>query len=137
MKLYTYWRSTYVINCSSGGLSDETRSMNVPRGLGFQVPFSERIRREADVMTQSVGAILDGHQAEAILQEGRADLVAVGRQALYDPYWAHHAAHSLGYDLRFGDWPIQHGPWLAKRAPLMEQLQFTDNNVRSLTGSGR
>jgi len=83
--------------------------MNVPCGLGFQVPFSERIRREADVMTQSVGAILDGHQAEAILQEGRADLVAVGRQALYDPYWAHHAAHSLGYDLRFGDWPIQHG----------------------------
>ena len=126
-----------VIDCSSGGLSDETRNMNVPRGLGFQVPFSERIRREADVMTQSVGVILDGHQAESILQEGRADLIAVGRQALYDPYWAHHAAHSLGYDLRFGDWPIQHGPWLAKRAPLMEQLQFTDNNVRSLTGSGR
>jgi 2,4-dienoyl-CoA reductase-like NADH-dependent reductase (Old Yellow Enzyme family) len=126
-----------VIDCSSGGLSDETRNMNVPRGLGFQVPFSERIRREADVTTQSVGVILDGHQAEAILQEGRADLVAVGRQALYDPYWAHHAAHSLGYDLRFGDWPIQHGPWLAKRAPLMEQLQFTDTNARSLTGSGR
>ncbi|WP_201832487.1 NADH:flavin oxidoreductase/NADH oxidase [Microvirga zambiensis] len=126
-----------VIDCSSGGLSEETRNANVPRGLGFQVPFSERIRREADVMTQSVGVILDGHQAEAILQEGRADLVAVGRQALYDPYWAHHAAHALGYDLRFGGWPIQHGPWLAKRAPLMEQLQFTDNNTRSLNGSGR
>jgi 2,4-dienoyl-CoA reductase-like NADH-dependent reductase (Old Yellow Enzyme family) len=126
-----------VIDCSSGGLSEETRNTNVPRGLGFQVPFSERIRQEAEVMTQSVGVILDGHQAEAILQEGRADLVAVGRQALYDPYWAHHAAHALGYDLRFGDWPVQHGPWLAKRAPLIEKLQFTDNNARSLTGSDR
>jgi 2,4-dienoyl-CoA reductase-like NADH-dependent reductase (Old Yellow Enzyme family) len=126
-----------VIDCSSGGLSDETRNMNVPRGLGFQVPFSERIRREADVMTQAVGVILDGLQAEAILQEGRADLIAVGRQALYDPYWAHHAAHALGHDLRFEDWPVQHGSWLAKRAPLMEQLQFTDNGAGRLTGSGR
>jgi 2,4-dienoyl-CoA reductase-like NADH-dependent reductase (Old Yellow Enzyme family) len=126
-----------VIDCSSGGLSDETRNMNVPRGLGFQVPFSERIRREADVKTQAVGVILDGHQAEAILQEGKADLIAIGRQALYDPYWPHHAAHALGYDSAFENWPIQHGPWLAKRAPLMEKLKFTDNSVKSLTGSGR
>jgi 2,4-dienoyl-CoA reductase-like NADH-dependent reductase (Old Yellow Enzyme family) len=126
-----------VIDCSSGGLSDETRNMNVPRGLGFQVPFSERIRREADVKTQAVGVILDGHQAEAILQEGKADLIAIGRQALYDPYWPHHAAHALGYDSAFENWPIQHGPWLAKRAPLMEKLKFTDNSVKSLTGSCR
>ena len=126
-----------VIDCSSGGLSDETRNMNVPRGLGFQVPFSERIRHEANVRTQAVGVILDGHQAEAILQGGAADLIAIGRQALYDPYWPHHAAHALGHDDGFEDWPIQHGPWLAKRAPLMEKLKFTDNSVRSLTGSGR
>jgi 2,4-dienoyl-CoA reductase-like NADH-dependent reductase (Old Yellow Enzyme family) len=126
-----------VIDCSSGGLSDETRNMNVPRGLGFQVPFSERIRRAADVKTQAVGVILDGHQAEAILQEGKADLIAIGRQALYDPYWPHHAAHALDYDSAFENWPIQHGPWLAKRAPLMEKLKFTDNSVKSLTGSGR
>jgi 2,4-dienoyl-CoA reductase-like NADH-dependent reductase (Old Yellow Enzyme family) len=126
-----------VIDCSSGGLSDETRNMNVPRGLGFQVPYAERIRREADVLTQAVGVILDGPQAEAILQEGRADLIAVGREALYDPYWPHHAAHDLGYDLRFDDWPIQHGPWLAKRAPLIEKLRSADNSARRLTGSGR
>jgi len=125
-----------VIDCSSGGLSDETRNMNVPRGLGFQVPFSERIRRDADVMTQAVGVILDGPQAESILRDGKADLIAIGRQALYDPYWPHHAAHALGHDHGFEDWPIQHGPWLAKRAPLMEKLKFTDNSVRSLTGSG-
>jgi 2,4-dienoyl-CoA reductase-like NADH-dependent reductase (Old Yellow Enzyme family) len=125
-----------VIDCSSGGLSDETRNMNVPRGLGFQVPFSERIRREANVRTQAVGVILDGHQAEAILQEGKADLIAIGRQALYDPYWPHHAAHALGYDSGFEHWPIQHGPWLAKRAPLMEKLKFIDNGVKSLSDSG-
>jgi tRNA-dihydrouridine synthase len=111
--------------------------MNVPRGPGFQVPFSERIRREADVKTQAVGVILDGRQAEAILREGKADLIAIGRQALYDPYWPHHAAHALGYDSAFENWPIQHGPWLAKRAPLIEKLKFTDNSVKSLTGSGR
>ncbi|MBA1158828.1 NADH:flavin oxidoreductase/NADH oxidase [Microvirga mediterraneensis] len=125
-----------VIDCSSGGLSDETRNMNVPRGLGFQVPFSERIRRDANVRTQAVGVILDGHQAEAILQDGKADLIAIGRQALYDPYWPHHAAHALGHGHGFEDWPVQHGPWLAKRAPLMEKLKFTDNSVRSLAGSG-
>jgi 2,4-dienoyl-CoA reductase-like NADH-dependent reductase (Old Yellow Enzyme family) len=125
-----------VIDCSSGGLSDETRNMNVPRGLGFQVPFSERIRREANIRTQAVGVILDGHQAEAILQEGKADLIAIGRQALYDPYWPHHAAHALGYDFGFEHWPIQHGPWLAKRAPLMEKLKFIDNGVKSPSGSG-
>ncbi len=125
-----------VIDCSSGGLSDETRNMNVPRGLGFQVPFSERIRREANVRTQAVGVILDGHLAEAILREGKADLIAIGRQALYDPYWPHHAAHALGYDSGFEHWPIQHGPWLAKRAPLMEKLKFTDNCAKSPIGSG-
>ncbi len=88
-------------------------------------------------MTQAVGVILDGPQAESILQEGRADLIAIGRQALYDPYWAHHAAHTLGYDLRFEDWPLQHGPWLAKCAPLMEKLRSTDHSARSLTGSGQ
>lgn len=126
-----------VIDCSSGGLSDETRNMNVPRGLGFQVPFSERIRREAEVMTQAVGVILDGPQAESILEEGGADLIAVGRQALYDPYWAHHAAHALGYDLGFEGWPVQHGPWLAKRAPLMEKLKHRDGALESLTGVRR
>ncbi len=125
-----------VIDCSSGGLTDETRNMNVPRGLGFQVPFSERIRREAQVMTQAVGVILDGPQAEAILQEGQADLIAVGRQALYDPYWAHHAAHALGYDPRFEEWPVRHGAWLAKRAPLMEKLNLTDNSARGRSGPG-
>jgi len=106
-----------IIDCSSGGLSEETRALPVPRGLGFQVPFSERIRNEANVATQAVGMIVDAEQAEAVLAEGKADLIALGREALFDPYWAHHAALALGADPDFRRWPERHGVWLAKRAP--------------------
>ncbi|MBV7456065.1 NADH:flavin oxidoreductase/NADH oxidase [Acidovorax sp. sif1233] len=106
-----------VIDCSSGGLTEETRALPVPRGLGFQVPFSERIRHGANVPTQAVGMIVDAVQAEAVLQEGKADLIALGREALFDPYWAHHAAGALGMDSNYQRWPIRHGIWLAKRAP--------------------
>src|SRR5690606_30122876 len=61
-----------VIDCSSGGLTEETRALPVPRGLGFQVPFSARIRSEARVKTQAVGMIVDAEQAETILAEGKA-----------------------------------------------------------------
>lgn len=110
-------RGVDVIDCSSGGLTEETRALPVPRGLGFQVPFADRIRREAGVKTQAVGMIVDAAQAERILAEGRADLVALGREALLDPYWAHHAAQALGADPQFALWPRRHGVWLAKRAP--------------------
>jgi len=106
-----------VIDCSSGGLTEETRALPVPRGLGFQVPFSERIRQDANVRTQAVGMIVDAGQAEAVLQEGKADLIALGREALFDPYWAHHAATTLGVDPKYQRWPVRHGVWLAKRAP--------------------
>ncbi|MEJ8849867.1 NADH:flavin oxidoreductase/NADH oxidase [Variovorax rhizosphaerae] len=106
-----------VIDCSSGGLTEETRALPVPRGLGFQVPFSERIRQEAQVRTQAVGMIVDAHQADAVLREGKADLIALGREALFDPYWPHHAALTLGVDPAYKRWPERHGVWLAKRAP--------------------
>jgi 2,4-dienoyl-CoA reductase-like NADH-dependent reductase (Old Yellow Enzyme family) len=106
-----------VIDCSSGGLTEETRALPVPRGLGFQVPFSERIRQEAQIKTQAVGMIVEARQAEAVLVEGKADLIALGREALFDPYWPHHAATTLGVDPGYERWPVRHGVWLAKRAP--------------------
>jgi 2,4-dienoyl-CoA reductase-like NADH-dependent reductase (Old Yellow Enzyme family) len=74
------------------------------------------VRREAAMNTMAVGLILDGPQAEAILQAGDADLVAIGRQALYDPFFAVHAAQALGCDADFALWPENHGWWLDKRA---------------------
>jgi 2,4-dienoyl-CoA reductase-like NADH-dependent reductase (Old Yellow Enzyme family) len=64
----------------------------------------------------AVGLILDGAQAEQILRDGDADLIAIGRQALYDPFWALHAAEALGCDPGFAMWPDEYGWWLAKRS---------------------
>ena len=122
---------TDVIDCSSGGLTEETRALPVPRGLGFQVPFSERIRHDAEVPTQAVGLIVDAHQAEEVLSSGKADLIALGREALFDPYWAHHAAITLGADPTFERWPVRHGVWLAKRAPSLRKLRAEAARVAS------
>jgi 2,4-dienoyl-CoA reductase-like NADH-dependent reductase (Old Yellow Enzyme family) len=111
-----------VIDCSSGGISGPVTSAMVPRELGFQVPYAAAVRREAGVATQAVGLILDGPQAEAILQSGAADLVAVAREALVDPFWAHHAARALGVDADFGGWPEQYGWWLKRRAKLLAAI---------------
>lgn len=119
-----------VIDCSSGGLTEQTRALPVPRGLGFQVPFARRIRSEAQIATQAIGMIVDAHQAEAILQDGSADLVAIGREALRDPYWPLHAQEALQPDVAYRDWPLRHGVWLAKRQPaLAAALAASDPDV--------
>lgn len=110
-----------VVDCSSGGLTEETKALPVPRGLGFQVPFAERIRSEAEVLTQAVGMIVEPQQAEDILQAGQADLIALGREALFDPYWALHARDELAPDARYSQWPLRHGIWLDKRLPGMRR----------------
>jgi len=70
---------------------------------------------------------MDAAQAEAILQEGSADLVAIGREALADPYWPLHAQAALAPDVQFEAWPLPHGVWLAKRWPaLQEALKHPD-----------
>ncbi|WP_338665309.1 NADH:flavin oxidoreductase/NADH oxidase [Pararoseomonas sp. SCSIO 73927] len=108
-----------VIDVSSGGLTEETRRITVPRGPGFQTGFAEAIRRGAGITTQAVGVILDGPQAEAILRAGQADLIAVAREALRDPYWPRRAAEQLGVEDDYADWPERHGVWLAKREQQM------------------
>lgn len=110
-----------VIDCSSGGMTGvSATAAAVPRHPGFQVPFAGRIRREAGIATMAVGLILDGRQAEAILRDGEADLVAVGREALADPNWPLHARQQL-CDGRFNGWPEQSGWWLARRARTLDR----------------
>lgn len=117
-----------VVDCSSGGLTEETRALPVPRGLGFQVPFAERLRNESGVKTQAVGMIVDAAQAEDILKRGQADLIAIGREALHDPYWPHHAAATLDADPAYAQWPVRHGVWLAKRAPGLARARAEQPN---------
>ena len=111
-----------VIDCSSGGLSEETRRSNVPRGFGFQVPFADRVRAEVDIPTQAVGLITSPEQAEAIVAEGRADLVAIGRAALENPYWPALARRHLTGEPEHTLWHERHGAWLDKREPVLRKL---------------
>jgi 2,4-dienoyl-CoA reductase-like NADH-dependent reductase (Old Yellow Enzyme family) len=108
-------RGVDVVDCSSGGIAGSATALQVSRSLGFQVPFAERVRNEADIRTMAVGIILEAEQAETILREGQADLIAVGRQSQFNPNIAHHWAHELGINTRFEDWSPEFGWWLEKR----------------------
>jgi 2,4-dienoyl-CoA reductase-like NADH-dependent reductase (Old Yellow Enzyme family) len=117
-------RGIDVIDCSSGSLHDSsTANVRLKRGFGFQVPFAERVRRETGLMTMAVGLIVDPRQAEAILREGRADIVAIGREALADPQWPLRAEAELTASEAFGSWPVQHGWWLERRARILAQMR--------------
>jgi len=104
-----------VVDCSSGGLTGSATAAPIPRSPGFQVPFASAVRKQGGVKSMAVGLILDGPQAEAILQAGDADIIAVGREALYQPFWPLHAAQALGCDPDFGMWNPEVGWWLEKR----------------------
>jgi len=122
-------RGVDVVDCSSGGIAGAATAAQVPRALGFQVPFAERVRKEADVTTMAVGIILEAEQAEAILQSGQADLIAIGRQSQYNPNIAHHWAHELGINRRFEDWSPEFGWWLEKRIRTMEGFATPTGSV--------
>ncbi len=77
-----------LIDCSSGGAS---RQAQIPVGPSYQTPLAERIRRDAGIATGAVGLITEPAQADAIIAEGRADLVLLGRELLRDPHWPHRA----------------------------------------------
>jgi 2,4-dienoyl-CoA reductase-like NADH-dependent reductase (Old Yellow Enzyme family) len=103
-----------VIDCSSGGFSQS--AIPAPEPL-YQVPFAERIRREAGIKTMAIGLITAAAEANAIIGENRADLVALAREALVDPQWPLHARKTLADDpLDFDLWPIQSGHDLKRRA---------------------
>ena len=82
-----------VIDCSSGG---SLEMADIPMGPGYQTPFAERIRREANVATAAVGLITAPAQADQIIRNEQADLVLLAREMLRDPYSPLHAAQELG-----------------------------------------
>ncbi len=106
-----------IIDCSTGGIANYTHvATSSTVGYGYQVPHAERIRREAGIMTMAVGHIIHADQAEAILREGQADLVAIGREMLHNPNWPIDAAQKLGVERGFSQVPAAYGYWLEKRA---------------------
>lgn len=84
-----------LIDCSSGFGS---AGAHYPIGPGWQVPISERVRREAGVPTATVGMITEAKQADEIIRSGKADIVLLASEFLRDAYWPLHAAKALGID---------------------------------------
>ncbi len=85
------------VHVSTGGSSASAR---VPVGPGFQVPFARQVKSGAGLPTIAVGLISTPAQAEAVLADGAADFVAVGRGMLWNPRWGWHAAEALGETIK-------------------------------------
>ncbi|WP_413586680.1 NADH:flavin oxidoreductase/NADH oxidase [Bdellovibrio sp. HCB274] len=92
-----------LIDCSTGGNMPHAK---IPVGAGYQVPFAEAVRNEAEIKTGAVGLITDPQQAEEILVSDKADIIFIAREMLRDPYWPLHAAKKMGVNVT---WPIQYG----------------------------
>jgi anthraniloyl-CoA monooxygenase len=103
-----------VLDVSSG---QTTRLAQPVYGRMYQTPFADRIRQEAGIATMAVGAIFEPDHVNSIIASGRADLCAIARPHLADPYWTLHAAAQLQY--QDAEWPPQ---YLAGRAQLERNL---------------
>jgi len=108
-------RDIDLVDCSSGGISGDSEMPMVPRIEQFQAGFADRVRREAGIMTIAVGGITEAQQAEDILQSGRADLVALAREFLWNADWAAHAAKELGVTDAYGQMPHEYAYRLRQR----------------------
>jgi 2,4-dienoyl-CoA reductase-like NADH-dependent reductase (Old Yellow Enzyme family) len=104
------------IDCSAGGIVSSPLLAKNAGDYGYQVDLAERVRAETDVPTIAVGLIVHADQAEAILRNNQADMVAIGRELLYNPNWPIDAAQKLGGDPSFALAPLQHGFYLERRA---------------------
>jgi len=81
---------------SSGGVTADTRTPTTP---GYNVPIAARVRKEAGVLTRTVGLIVAAEQAESIVASGEADQISIARAFLDDPHWGWHAAKALGAEV--------------------------------------
>jgi 2,4-dienoyl-CoA reductase-like NADH-dependent reductase (Old Yellow Enzyme family) len=109
-----------LIDCSSGGLAPGAR---IPTGAGYQVPFADEIRRETGILTGAVGLITTAAQADAILREGKADVVLLAREFLRQPYWPLHVARELGFPC---SWPAQYLRAAPDGTPQREALSLPE-----------
>jgi 2,4-dienoyl-CoA reductase-like NADH-dependent reductase (Old Yellow Enzyme family) len=103
-----------LIDVSSGGAVPVPPG-TIPQVPLYQTPFAERVRREAGIATGAVGLITEPADAEAIVADGRADLVILARELLRDPYWPLFAARALGAEV---SWPPQYQRAIGDRATM-------------------
>ncbi|MBR0859177.1 NADH:flavin oxidoreductase/NADH oxidase [Bradyrhizobium liaoningense] len=107
-------RGVDVIDCSSGGISGDSAMPKLANQPGYQVPFAERVRRDAGAQTMAVGLLTDPHHCELILREGKADLVALARELMLRGDWPVQAAKELGLSNYLDLFPADYA-WRLKR----------------------
>ena len=110
-----------VIDCSSGGITGSpvlTKSKIIP---GFQVPYSEKIKKEAEISSMAVGAIINPEQANDIIMKNRADLVAIGRELLADTQWVYKAATHFGLENSKDYLPESYSFYLSRRDEFLDR----------------
>lgn len=105
-----------VVDCSSGGIHGALLPPNTRPTYGYQVPYARALRQLAPIQTCAVGLVVHPEQAEAILTDESADLVALARELIYNPNWPIDAAQKLTADPTFAKTAPQWSYWLAKRA---------------------
>ncbi|MFN3744256.1 MAG: NADH:flavin oxidoreductase/NADH oxidase [Hyphomicrobiaceae bacterium] len=129
-------RGVDLIDCSSGGLVGSATAARVKRTWGFQVPYAERVRREAGIKTMAVGLIVEPAHAEDILQKEQADLVAIAREALVNPCWPQMAEVALGRPMieALDDWTVQYGWWLKLRERAIADIRAEERGGAERSG---
>ena len=113
-------RGVDLVDCSSGGMSGPATLSSAKITPGYQVPYAATVRRQADLPTMAVGAILEPLQAEEILAAGNSDLIAIGRQLIAEPHWLYRAALALGQPDPAAVLPSYYGFYLARRASVLD-----------------
>lgn len=116
-----------LIDCSSGGLGGPHRPPRFPLGPAFQAKLAEQVRHQAEINTMAVGLIWEAEVANAVIESGQADLVAIGRELLNNPNWVLHAAETLQVDSDYSMWDPAFGWWLNKRERIMRKLGLRQN----------
>ncbi len=104
-----------MIDVSSGGITGSSNMPMVPRIPAYQARFASRIRHQANIGTIAVGGITTPQQAEDILRSGKADMIAMARELLWNADWPAHAAQSLGLDDPFSYLPTGYAHRLRQR----------------------
>lgn len=108
-------RGVDVVDCSSGGIEGPLTLALVPRVPGYHIPFAARIRREVGIATMAPGLVTEARQAEDYLQDGKADLIVLARELLWNPNWPAHAAKELGVADPLALLPKTYAWWLRRR----------------------
>ncbi|MEF9993062.1 MAG: NADPH dehydrogenase NamA [Acinetobacter sp.] len=123
--IYAQWMKEQdidLIDCSSGGIA----MVPVNTYPNYQVPAAELLRKELNIMTGAVGLIETGRQAEEILQNGRADIVLVGREMLKDPFWARTAADDLKTEITVPSQYTRYGSAWQRTMPKLDAVPLLE-----------